>query len=191
MSLNEKIGTPGDFPGSPADKLCGMFVHNGGEFHYFSQRERAGCPDGRYGFQVFRSRRTILSEIALLKKENEILPRKTGKKNIHFGFYDKFFLVVLNRVADIKRQLTLVKPETVLSWQRNLIKWFWTFEHSPAKRARKPVDADVKDLILSMKNENLIFYKNNVTHNATQFKVANVDWILYLARGWNIEEAHW
>jgi len=30
----------------------------------------------RLFFQVFRSRRTILSEIALLKKENEILARK-------------------------------------------------------------------------------------------------------------------
>ncbi len=84
----------------------------------------------RLFFQVFRSRRTILSEIALLKKENEILLRKMGKKKVHFGFYDKLFLVVLNRAADIKRQLTLVKPETILSWQRNLIKRFWTFELS-------------------------------------------------------------
>ena len=53
--------------------------------------------------------------------------------------------------------MTLVKPETVLSWQRNLIKRFWTFEHTPAKRGRKPVDADVKDLILSMKNDNLLW----------------------------------
>jgi hypothetical protein len=37
----------------------------------------------RLFFQVFRSRRTILSEIALLKKENEILLRKMGKKKVH------------------------------------------------------------------------------------------------------------
>jgi hypothetical protein len=111
----------------------------------------------RLFLQVFRSKRNILTENALLKKENEILPRKMGKKKVHFGFYDKLFLVVLNRAADIKRQLTLVKPETVLSRQRNLIKRFWIFEHSPAKRGRKPVDADVKNLILSMKNENLLW----------------------------------
>ena len=111
----------------------------------------------RLFFQVFRSRRTILSEIALLKKENEILLRKMGKKRVHFGFYDKFFFVVLNRAADIKHRLTLVKPETVLSWQRTLIKRFWTFEHTPAKRGRKPVDTDVKNLILSMKNDNLLW----------------------------------
>jgi hypothetical protein len=111
----------------------------------------------RLFFHVFQSKRTIISEIALLKKENEILLRRFGKKRVQFGFFDKFFLVVLNRAADIKRQLTLVKPETVLSWQRTLIKRFWTFEHSPAKRGRKPVATDIKNLILSMKNDNLLW----------------------------------
>ena len=74
-----------------------------------------------------------------------------------FGFYDKLFLVVLNRAADIRDRLMLVKPQTVLSWQRTLIKRFWTFAHSPAKRGRKPVDANVKNLILSMKNDNLLW----------------------------------
>jgi hypothetical protein len=31
-----------------------------------------------------------------------------------------------------------------------------TFEHAPAKRGRKPVDIDVKNLILSMKNDSLL-----------------------------------
>ena len=111
----------------------------------------------RLFFQIFRSKRTILSENALLKKENEILTRKMGKKRVHFDFYDKLFLVVLHRAADIKHRLTLVKPETVLDWQRTLLKRFWTFEHKPAQRGRKPVDKDVKDLILSMKNDNLLW----------------------------------
>ncbi len=92
-----------------------------------------------------------------------------GKKKVHFGFYDKLFLVMLNRAADIKCQLTLVKPQTVLSWQRNMIKRFWTFEHSPAKRGRKPVDAQVKNLILSMRNDNLLCEKRG----AGQF---SADW---------------
>jgi hypothetical protein len=80
-----------------------------------------------------------------------------GKKRVHFDFYDKLFLVVLNRAADIKHRLTLVKPETILSWQRTLLKRFWTFEHRAAKRGRKPVGTDVKNLILSMKNDNLLW----------------------------------
>ena len=112
----------------------------------------------RLFLQAFRSKGNILTENALLKKENEILARKMGKKRVHFNRYDKLFFVVLNRAADIKHQLRLVKPETLLHWQRTLIKRFWTFEHSPpAKRGRKPIDADVKNLILSMKNDNLLW----------------------------------
>jgi len=111
----------------------------------------------RLFLQAFRSKRNTLTENALLKKENEILARKMGKKRVHFNRYDKLFFVVLNRAADIKHQLRLVKPETLLHWQRTLIKRFWTFEHRPAKRGRKPVEADVKNLILSMENDNLLW----------------------------------
>jgi hypothetical protein len=39
-------------------------------------------------FQILRSQRTILSENALLKKENEILLRRVGKKRVHFNIYE-------------------------------------------------------------------------------------------------------
>jgi len=111
----------------------------------------------RLFLQAFRSKRNTLTENALLKKENEILARKMGKQKVHFNRYDKLFFVVLNRAADIKHQLRLVKPETLLHWSRTLIKRFWTFEHRPSKRGRKPVEADVKNLNLSMKNDNLLW----------------------------------
>ena len=38
----------------------------------------------RFLVNVFSSKMTILSENAVLKKENEILLRKTGKKRVHF-----------------------------------------------------------------------------------------------------------
>jgi hypothetical protein len=107
--------------------------------------------------KIFRSNRTILSENALLKKENEILLRRLGKRRVQFDVYDKLFIVVLNRVDDIKQWLTLVKPETLLYWQRTLLKRFWTFEHTPTKRGRKGVDTYVRNLILSMKNDNLLW----------------------------------
>lgn len=50
--------------------------------------------------QLFRSKRSIVSEIASVRKENEILLRRLGKKKVAFAFYDKLFLVVLNRAAD-------------------------------------------------------------------------------------------
>jgi putative transposase len=111
----------------------------------------------RLFFLVLGSKRNVLSKNALLKKENEILLRRLGKKRVQFYVYDKLFLVVLNGAADIKHQLTLVKPETILSWQRSLVKRFWTFEHRSVKRGRTPVDTEVKNLILCMKNDNLLW----------------------------------
>jgi transposase InsO family protein len=111
----------------------------------------------RLFLHAFGSRSAVLAENAVLKKENEILLRKVGNKRVRFSFYDRFFFVILNRASDIKDRLTLVKPETVLGWQRTLIRRFWTFEHRPAKRGRKPVSAEIKNLIVSMKNDNLLW----------------------------------
>ena len=111
----------------------------------------------RFVLNPFSPRKSILSENAVLQKEIEILLRKVGKKRVHFSFYDRFFFVVLNRAADIKDRLTLVKPATVLTWQRTLIRRFWTFEHGPARRGRRPVDSEIKNLILSMRNNNLLW----------------------------------
>jgi len=38
---------------------------------------------------VFRSKSSLLCEIALLRKENDILLRKIGRKRIYFNIYDK------------------------------------------------------------------------------------------------------
>jgi len=54
----------------------------------------------RFFLRAFRSKRIILSENVLLKKENDILLRRVGKKRVHFNIYDKLFFVVLNRAAD-------------------------------------------------------------------------------------------
>ncbi len=89
--------------------------------------------------------------------ERERDPGKNGEEEGPFQRVRQVVFRDLNRAADIKRQLRLIEPETLLQWQRILTKRFWTFEHRPAKRGRKPVDTDVKDLILSMKIDNLLW----------------------------------
>ena len=54
-----------------------------------------------------------------------------------------------------KESVTLIKPETVLKWQRNLIRKFWTFRSDKPGMGRPPVHASIKELILDMKNKNL------------------------------------
>ena len=62
----------------------------------------------RFFLRAFSSKGAILSENAVLRKDNEILLRKVGKKRVRFSFNDRFFSVVLNRAADIKNRLALV-----------------------------------------------------------------------------------
>jgi len=45
----------------------------------------------RISFHAFRSKRTILSENALLKKENDILLRRVRKNRVQFDTRDKLF----------------------------------------------------------------------------------------------------
>ena len=51
--------------------------------------------------------------------------------------------------------VTLIKPETILQWQRNLIKRFWTFPSYKTRPGRPPVPSWIKEIILDMKNKNL------------------------------------
>jgi hypothetical protein len=66
----------------------------------------------RLFLQAFRSKRNILTENPWLKKENEILARKTEKKRVHSDFYEKLFLVVLHRAADIAVNIELKSPSS-------------------------------------------------------------------------------
>lgn len=68
---------------------------------------------------------------------------------------DKFSLAMIAALS--KRalsHLTLVKPKTLLDWQRRFIKSKWTYPKK--KPGRKPVPKSIKDLILEMKIENCL-----------------------------------
>jgi putative transposase len=96
----------------------------------------------------------LIVQICLQKKEIEILLRKNQKKRIKFRHSDRIIFSLLNRISHIKESISIVKPETVLRWQRQLIKHFWTFK-CDKRIGRPPVDKEIKQLILSMKNDNL------------------------------------
>ena len=105
-------------------------------------------------FNLFRSKKNLLFQLCLLKKEIEILKRQNQKRKLIFKNSDRIVFAVMNKVNDIKEHISIVKPDTVLRWQKKLIKRFWTFKMTN-RGGRPPVDDKIKQLILSMKNENL------------------------------------
>jgi len=104
---------------------------------------------------IFKKRKDVIFTLLLLKKENEIMKRHlnlNGKK-ITSNHKDRF---CLSLIASLPKRavshLTIVKPETLLEWQRRFIKNKWSFKHK--QPGRKPVAAELKKLILEMKTDN-------------------------------------
>ena len=109
-------------------------------------------------FPLSITKKDILLWTLTVKKENTILLRslKSRKKRAKFRFVDRVFYSIVKMLrGNISRHFTIVKPETVLKWTRNLIKRYWTFPSHKKKRGRPKTAAETKQLILEMKNENL------------------------------------
>ena len=108
-------------------------------------------------FRLFLSRKHLAFQITVLEKENEILKRRLEGKRVVTNHLDRRFFVFLNKIMAVKDYITIVQPATVLRWQRMIIRRLWTFNHQPGITGRRPVERDIRNLILSMKNENLFW----------------------------------
>src|SRR5271157_3443483 len=108
-------------------------------------------------FKVFLSRKFLIFKIVAIEKENEILKRRLAGKRIITNNFDRTFFLLLNKIMAIKDHITIVKPATVLRWQRMFIKCFWTFKRFSGVVRRKPVDINIRNLILNVKNENILW----------------------------------
>ena len=105
-------------------------------------------------FNLLKSKQELIIQICLHKKELEILKRQNQKKRLKFNHCDRTIFSILNRIGNIKETLSIVKPETVPGWQKHLIKRFWTYK-TKNRVGRPPVHSEIKQIILSMKNDNL------------------------------------
>ena len=105
-------------------------------------------------FLLFQSKKNLIIQLCLQKKEIEILKRQNQKRKLIFKNSDRIVFAVMNRVSDIKEHISIVKPATVLRWQKQLIKRFWTY-NTKNRGCRPPVKHEVKQLIFNMKNDNI------------------------------------
>ena len=104
-------------------------------------------------FNLFQSKKKLLIKTCIQQKEIEILKRTNRKRRPLINQADRMILAILNYSGDIRHSISIVKPETVIRWQQELIKQFWTYNHSKPV-GRPSVSQDIKQLILSMKNDN-------------------------------------
>ena len=90
-------------------------------------------------------------ENMLLIKEIQILKRK--KKKIKFTDLDKFFYIAIyHNYKKLMDKIIIVKPATIISWHRKLVKRKWNY--SQGRVGRPPVEKKIKLLIINMKRAN-------------------------------------
>jgi len=105
-------------------------------------------------FNLLRSKKELIIQFCLHKKEIEILKRQNQKKRLKFHHCDRIIFSTLNRIGNIKETVSIIKPETVLRWQKQLLKRLWTYK-TKNQLGRPPVQSEIKKIILCMKNDNL------------------------------------
>lgn len=107
---------------------------------------------------VFSSRKDLIFTLMTLKKENQIYNRQLNQKKVQSNIKknDRLFLSLIFRLSKrATNHLTLVKPSTLLDWQRRFIKNYWTYKHKTP--GRKSVSREIKNLILQMKIDNQLW----------------------------------
>ncbi len=105
-------------------------------------------------------KKRLLLSIALQLKEIDSLKRSLTfrHKKLRLSLPDKRFFASLTTICPrLKSALHIVTPQTVLRWYRSLLKSFWRFPSRRKPLGRPPVPAEVKQLILAMKNDNLLW----------------------------------
>jgi len=88
---------------------------------------------------MFRSRAQLAAENLFLRKqlacyiERQVRPRRTDNAS-------RIALVLLSHVVDWRELLTIVRPDTLVRWHRDLFRLFWRLKSRHRGRPRIPIE---------------------------------------------------
>ena len=100
-------------------------------------------------------------EILLLPRQLAVLQRQ-NQQIVRPKRDDKFFLAILtqrlkqatgNTTAQLQNIISIVRPETVLRWHRELVRRKWT-QTSASSGGRVPTEPEVERLVIQFAQEN-------------------------------------
>jgi hypothetical protein len=95
--------------------------------------------------------------IEYLRAENRVLREKLGKKRILLNDDQRRRLAVKGKILGrktLEQVATIVAPDTILRWHRELIAAKWDYSEHRKKIGRPAVSADVVELVLRMARDN-------------------------------------
>src|SRR5262249_6111598 len=107
-------------------------------------------------FTCFRTRLTLQVEILALRHQVAVLQRARKRPSVQA--LDRLLWVWLSRVwAQWRSALVIVKPETVIAWQRKGFRLYWIWKSRAGKKGRPRVSREVRELIQKMSRANPIW----------------------------------
>ena len=89
--------------------------------------------------------------IEYLQVENQVLREKLGKKRILLNDDQRRRLAVKGKVLGrklLRGLATIVTPDTILRWHRELVAKKWDYSHLRRKVGRPPTKQEMAELIL-------------------------------------------
>jgi len=95
--------------------------------------------------------------VEYLLTENRILREKLGRKRILLNDDQRRRLAVKGKILGrkmLKQLTTIVTPDTILRWHRELVAAKWDYSERRKKIGRPPASAEVVELVLRMAREN-------------------------------------
>ena len=95
--------------------------------------------------------------IEYLRAENRVLREKLGKKRILLNDDQRRRLAVKGKILGrrmLEQMTTIVTPDTILHWHRELVAAKWDYSRRRNKIGRPPASAEVVELVLRMAREN-------------------------------------
>ena len=102
----------------------------------------------------FRTRARMQMEVLALRHQLAVLQRRTNKRP-SLRPADRLLWVILSRVwAQWRSALVIVKPETVIAWQRNGFRLYWRWKSRAGKPGRPCVGQEIRELIRQISSAN-------------------------------------
>ncbi len=93
-------------------------------------------------------------EILAPRHQLAVLQRRTNKR-ANLRTADRLLWVMLSRLwAQWRTALVIVKPETVIGWQRKGFRWYWRWKSRAGKSGRPCVRPEIRELIRQMSSAN-------------------------------------
>jgi putative transposase len=93
----------------------------------------------------------LLAEVLFLRRQLAMVIER-GVRPRRARPFDRFWLVLLSRLFDWREAFLILRPATLVRWQRDLVRCVWRWKSRPIGRPRVP--SDLRALIRRVAGEN-------------------------------------